>query len=239
VPGSTVDSVNNYIYGNVTDFSIFAPLGVIPTPSPVVTPSGIAGVGVGTVEYECTDDLTYRFDEVGPEGPSKQIPSGYCYDVKLNNIRLTETMYGIEVIVDWTDPFDIPSGLAYDYYEVRVLQYSSQYPDVRKEVSVDKITSVDFNVKVSKAWIKKYAIDEDTIKMLRYSNGNYEEAELSKLSEDSDYITYRISGTSGKYVITGEKIGIHVIFDVINDYYAGLPVDFLDLIDLIAAYYRE
>ena len=109
----------------------------------------------------------------------------------IENLSITLTVQG-----------DLPEGVAStpfnEIYMYIVIETNAQEGDILSAI-------IDF--KVEKIWFTSYQIDENSIKLLRFNNGNWQELETSKASEDDTYIYFK-STTPGfsAFAIVGAKI---------------------------------
>ncbi|MDG6219106.1 MAG: PGF-pre-PGF domain-containing protein, partial [Candidatus Thermoplasmatota archaeon] len=77
--------------------------------------------------------------------------------------------------------------------------------------SSDNIEDPVVGFKVKKSWIEQNSIDEDTIRLCRYSDGQWSDLQTQKISEDDNYLHFEAStpgfspfaivGTSRKYIV--------------------------------------
>jgi len=79
--------------------------------------------------------------------------------------------------------------------------------DISTNVEAGGIREATVEFKISKSWIEQNGIDEGTIKLLRYHNGEWQELSTRLVSSDSEYLYFEAT-TPGfsLFVATGEKI---------------------------------
>lgn len=89
----------------------------------------------------------------------------------------------------------VPSGYIYMYLVLETDKPSSD------------IDSATIKFKITQAWIQTNNIDKSTVKLLRYTDGKWQELATTKISEDATYVYYSAETTGfSAFAITGSQI---------------------------------
>jgi PGF-pre-PGF domain-containing protein len=129
----------------------------------------------------------------------KQTATAFLSKTDVSEISITvysPTRARIEISKLKSIPTNIevsPSGVIYGYMLIS--------SDIKEE----NIKEVEIKFKVGKSWIKENEIDEDSIKLLRYTE-EWEELDTSKVEEDDANIYYKaISPRLSVFAVAGEE----------------------------------
>ena len=124
------------------------------------------------------------------EGTSiQQIKISASKDIE--NLSITLTVQG-------TLPEGVASTPSNEVYMFIVIETNALEGD---------ISSATIDFKVEKIWFTTNQIDENSVKLLRFNNGNWQELETSKVSEDDTYIYFESTTTGfSAFAIVGTKI---------------------------------
>jgi len=78
---------------------------------------------------------------------------------------------------------------------------------VKENIEDEDVSEVKIKFKVTKAWISDNNIDEETIAMMRYSDGAWSELSTSKVSEDETYVYFEATSTAlSVFAISAEQL---------------------------------
>nr|QNO52644.1 hypothetical protein CKMLAADM_00009 [Methanosarcinales archaeon ANME-1 ERB6]QNO52689.1 hypothetical protein PKPCIMEP_00009 [Methanosarcinales archaeon ANME-1 ERB6] len=187
---SGINLTENYVWGNISHYSVFALIAqpAIPPPPPPVSLGGpsrhvrhlpdefiipIANPGINIFNFEWLS-----------------------LDVTKVSIDLKSTTINAKVALKKTDkPAEVPDlpGIVYGYF------------DISTNLEPENIQSTSINFRVHKSWTVINDVYVETIKLCRYANG-WQELETTKIQEDDNYF-YFSADTKGfsLFAITGEK----------------------------------
>ncbi|MEA2075251.1 MAG: choice-of-anchor U domain-containing protein [Euryarchaeota archaeon] len=105
VEGSGVNTTGNYVYANLTEFSIFAPLGNDPAVTVIPTATGTGNVTIETDKgYFCNE--TNALPASPPDAPALTFPHGF-FNVTICGLNDTSTE---TVTINFTFPSAIPTN---------------------------------------------------------------------------------------------------------------------------------
>lgn len=200
--GSTLPSYTYYIlvkayWGIVTspegDYTMEVALTTPAVTTPVTTPTP-------TPSKTVRERVEETYPAITSIEPAKPVPiTFHKTDITIININVTNIVYNIEVtvIVLPQKPADVPEapGIVYSYLEVKA-----------KNLEDKDMGSMEIEFKVDKSWIKEKNIDENSVKLNRYSKGKWNPLPTRKVREDEARIYY--SATSPGLSVYGIVGGI-------------------------------
>lgn len=131
---------------------------------------------------------------------SVQIPDAQDVDVTEISIKAKSSVSWVKITIKSSDshPSDvpIPNGETYRYLEID-----------KKNIEDENIAELIIKFKVERTWIADNEVDQETIKLKRYNNGQWDELLTSKSKEDPTYLYYTANSSGLSYfAITGEKL---------------------------------
>jgi PGF-pre-PGF domain-containing protein len=188
LPVSGIDLTENYVWCNITHYSVFALLA-----QPATAPYGGAysSSRSSNAPHRRPDEFNipianpgmniFNFEWLGQDILEVRT------DLERLAIKARVALKKLEKPVEITDP----QGIVYGYFEILT------------NLESENIKSASINFRVSKSWIDENGIA--TIKIYRY-NEDWEELKTEKMKEDNKYFYYTAE-TSGlsMFVITGER----------------------------------
>ena len=101
-------------------------------------------------------------------------------DVSSGEINALQT--AIEEFTGRPEHVAVPSGVTYTYFGI-----------VTTNVAADNISSAKVEFRVLRSWLEQNDVNEDTIKLLRWSGSEWQELLTSFLSSDPDYLYFDAS----------------------------------------------
>jgi PGF-pre-PGF domain-containing protein len=186
LPVSGIDLTENYVWSNISHYSVFALLA-----QPAAAGGAYSSSRSSNAPHRRPEEVNipianpgmniFNFEWLGLDILE------LTTDLERLAIKARVALKKLEKPVEITDP----QGIVYGYFEILT------------NLESENVKSASINFRVSKSWIEDNEIAK--IKMCRY-NEDWEELKTEKMKEDNKYFYYTAE-TSGLsiFVITGEK----------------------------------
>jgi len=194
-----VNPEENYVWGNITHFSVY----VLTAQPSVSAPSGpnvalsTRGGGVG-VTHPHPEEIAIPIANLGT---NTFYLEWLGHDITKVSIDLTSMTINAKVALKKVDkPAEIPDppGMVYGYF------------DISTNIEPEKIRASKIHFKILKSWTVVNDVYAETIKLWRYVNG-WEELETAKIEEDDNYLHfYAETKCFSLIAITSEKRALDV-----------------------------
>ena len=184
---SGINLTENYVWGNISHYSVFALIAQPAVPSAAPHVPGYRG------GRRLSEEVTilianpginiFHFEWLGLD------ITGVLIDLKSMTINAKVALKKIDKPAEIPDPL----GIVYGYF------------DISTNLEPENIQSTSINFRVHKSWTVINDVYVETIKLYRYANG-WQELETTKIKEDDNYF-YFSADTKGfsLFAITGEK----------------------------------
>jgi PGF-pre-PGF domain-containing protein len=194
-----VDTTNNYVWANLSHFSIYAIGGSIPaiTIPEEVTPTVERRRGRGIARIKGEDMI----DNIKAGGSGLAVfdldATKYILEIELTS---NEDVYNVKVTAEALDekPYTAmiePENEIFSYFN---------FDKIR--ITDDQITQAIIRFVVPVSWMKEKNISQDKVILKRYVNNEWEELETDYLSEDGTYVYFNAKSSGLSYfVITGTQ----------------------------------
>jgi len=229
---SSVDASNNYVTANITNFSIFSPMGTVATESSSSSSSG-GGGGAGTTTTQQTSEevsFTQTFEEITSEKGAVIEVQEEALPVNKISINVKESTEGSVTV---SEPSSEETGILpqtpnifIDKNENKIVPSKSdstvefstmvyKYIKIDTNILDNNIESAEFTVDVEKSWFEENKYDPEKVIVYRYKNGNWEYLNTNLENEDLLYYYYNVK-TPGfsMFVITSVPVAESVIDDI-------------------------
>jgi len=172
---------------------------VAPTVTTTTVPTEITPSNVTTQNITVTTQTGITIQ--AGENATITIENPDLYKLQEIIIHVIRTVSNVKIHVSLTThpaggPSVVEGGTVYKYIEI-----------TKENITDADIANVTIKFKVDKAWINANTINVTTIALYRYSNGNWEKLNTSKVGEDEANVYFSaISPSLSIFAIAGEKL---------------------------------
>jgi PGF-pre-PGF domain-containing protein len=191
-----INFIENYFWGNISHFSVFALLAQPPAPSGPKTALGTGGRG-GRIRH-LPEEITILIANLGINIFNFE---WLGHDITKISIDLKSVIINAKVALKKVDKpveFPDPPGIVYGYF------------DISTNIEPEKIRASKIHFKILKSWTVVNDVNAETIKLWRYVNG-WEELETAKIKEDDNYLHFYAETKGFSLIaITSEKKALDV-----------------------------
>jgi PGF-pre-PGF domain-containing protein len=187
IPLSGINHMENYVWGNISHFSVFALVAQPPV-------DGGRDGGIRHLPEEITLLIAnlginiFNFEWLGHDITKVSI------DLKSMKINAKVALKKVDKPAEFPDP----PGIVYGYF------------DISTNIEPEKIHASKIHFKILKSWTVFKDVNVETIKLWRYANG-WEELETAKIKEDDNHLHFCAETKCFSLIaITSEKRALDV-----------------------------
>jgi PGF-pre-PGF domain-containing protein len=173
IPISGINHMENYVWGNISHFSVYALVAQPPAPSGPKTALSGRGGRIRHLPEEITLLIAnlginiFNFEWLGHDITKISI------DLKSMKINAKVALKKVDKPAEFPDP----PGIVYGYF------------DISTNIEPEKIRASKIHFKIIKSWTVFNDVNAETIKLWRYANG-WGELETAKIKEDDNYLHF-------------------------------------------------
>jgi PGF-pre-PGF domain-containing protein len=157
-----------------------------------------------------TDEIVTKTEnEIGDLSSGEEIEVTLEYTADINSVKLTPSTDLEEVKVTVIKLKDKPEEIIDPPKENKTIY---KYLDIKLStndtfIDEEEISSLEFNFKVEKSWIADNEIDKDTVKLIRYHDGVWQNLSTTLTSENETCISYiAVSPGFSTFAVVGSKV---------------------------------